>query len=114
MNNKHTPSELVFYQDDAGTAQLHIRLEDQTVWLTQTYMGLTSFNGERPPTSKVIFAAMDAPILKNADSMTKPAPDAKAKDELAKPQELTASEPTHIERAYLDSLKQTQKKVEGK
>lgn len=114
MNNKHTPSELVFYQDDAGTTQLHARLADETVWLTHEQIGLTSFTGERPTTSNVRLEAIGAPILHTAGSMTKLAADAKAKDELAQYQELTAAELTHLERAYLASLKQTQTKAEGK
>ena len=33
-----TGSELVFYQDESGVTQLHVRLEDETVWLTQAQM----------------------------------------------------------------------------
>ncbi|VEI13284.1 virulence RhuM family protein [Trueperella bialowiezensis] len=33
-----TGSELVFYQDESGVTQLQVRLEDETVWLSQAQM----------------------------------------------------------------------------
>ena len=40
MNNKNNPNNIIIYQSDDGTTKIDVKLENETVWLSQQQMAL--------------------------------------------------------------------------
>jgi len=101
-------TELIMYRSEDGAIKIDVRMEDETVWLSQAQM-VELFQSSKPNISehiKNIFVEgelIEGSVVRNFRTT--------AADGKIKYRKRISDLPTPFERDYLDSLKQAQKKL---
>ena len=110
MKNDKPNSEIIIYESDDGKPQISVRVENETVWLDAHQMA-DLFGIDRSGIVKHIKNIYETGELEPKTTCAKIAQVAKAEKEYREYQVNTLSP---VEKAYLDTIKTVQKKIEKK